>query len=837
MDTETKHAALQAVEAGISVIPILPATNSGSKRPAVPWKQFQTTRPTPQQVENWFDNPNHGLGVVCGSVSGNLEMIEVEGRAAHHLPELAELACNSGLGDLWDQMTTGWFEQSPTGGYHFYVKCVDPVGGNRKLARRPSTETELEANPRVRVQVLAETRGEGGYSVIAPTPGRFHENGKPWSRLLGGPATVPTFTRDELDSIHDIFASLGEPLEPEPTETDVKQPQPANGIIDGVKPGDDFNQRMEWANILIPQGWKPVFKRGATTYWRRPGKSSGVSATTGHDPEKDRLFVFSTSTSLQEETPLNKFHVYAHYHYGGDYKAAAKHLIREGYGKPKERIITPTDITRPNNETATLTTQNTDADTSGEPVVEGNPLAEIITMPGQQATSLAGSEDYDALEIVDRYQHVIAYCSERGRWLYWNGKQWEWQDTTGGYVRELARMYARTIDSEEKGWKKAALRNSGVTARLALAATDVRVNRKHEEFDSHHLELNTPGGIVNLETGELMEHDPAKLHTKITRVTPRKMPTPKWDKFLDQTFNEDAELIGYVRDLLGYAATGVVRQHLLPFFYGPGGNGKSVLTDTIMHLLGDYAGSAPSNFLMQKTTSQHETEIARLSGLRFVVSSEINPDAKFDEAKVKLLTGGDQLTARRMREDFFDFRPTHKLFLMGNHQPKVSSGGPSFWRRLRLIGFMNQVPKDQVVEGLSDQLIDEEGPGILQWLIEGAQNMLTNGLHEPASVLAASEEYAEEEDTFGRFVEENLDLSDPNGSEPQKEVRARYEAWCLREGERPLTQNKMSRELKNRFNITTTPISGIRFYEGVRLYAVGPEPDYDDPYSDLGGGY
>lgn len=817
---------------GISVIPIHPANEQGSKRPAVAWKQYQQVPATAEQVREWFTGTNYGLAIITGTVSGNLEMIELEGRAAHEISRLKDLAENSGLGELWQRLTRGWSEATPSGGIHYYLRSTQPVAGNTKLARRGSTPNELETHQNQKIQVLAETRGEGGYSISAPTPGTHHETGRAWTSLFGNPTTVPTFTGDEVEALHSLFKTLDEPIE-KPTEKPTFTPTVVNGMdSEGVKPGEDYNQKATWQDILEPHGWTLLHTdHSGTTYWRRPGKTTpGISATTGHADDADRLYVFSTSTEFETETPISKFHAHAVLNYNGDHQACAKDLARQGYGKPTEKIVL--DIPqRQNNPTPTLSGE--------EATVEGNTVATIIPMPGNTATSIEGSEDYDALNIVETYQNEITYCIERSKWLHWNGHVWEWQPQDGGYVRELARHYARTItpeNSKQETWKKAALKNSGITGRLALASTDRRIARKAEEYDAHPLELNTPGGIVNLQTGELMPSDPHKLHTKTTTVTPKDMPTPRWDKFLDDTFNKDAEIIAYVRDLLGYAATGVIRNHILPFFYGAGGNGKSVLTDVIMHLLGDYAGSAPAGFLMAKTINQHETEIARLDGLRFVVASEINPSDRFDEAKVKLLTGGDQLTARRMREDHYDFRPTHKLFLMGNHQPRVSAGGPSFWRRLRLIGFTNQVRKEDMIDNLTDLLIEEEGPGILQWVVDGAANMLTNGLQEPDSVIEASQEYAEEEDSLARFVTEHLKLGGGDAVRvPQADVKRRYKQWCDEQAEKPMSGHMFTRELKKRFQVGRLDTNGASFYTNATLYASGPEPDENDAWNDLGG--
>ncbi|MFK5279863.1 phage/plasmid primase, P4 family, partial [Lacticaseibacillus paracasei] len=189
---------------------------------------------------------------------------------------------------------------------------------------------------------------------------------------------------------------------------------------------------------------------------------------------------------------------------------------------------------------------------------------------------------------------------------------------------------------------------------------------------------------------------------------------------------------------------GVVSHHILPFLHGAGGNGKSVMLDVLVQLLGDYATTAPAGFLM--TGRSDESAIARLSGQRLVVCSEIDQSARFDEAKVKLITGGDKLTARFLYGQYFSFVPTHHLWLMGNHQPRVEAGGESFWRRLRLVPFNVTVPKPQRIERLAQIMADEEGPGILAWIITGAVTAHRDGLAEPAAVMAATDEYASEED-------------------------------------------------------------------------------------------
>jgi putative DNA primase/helicase len=298
------------------------------------------------------------------------------------------------------------------------------------------------------------------------------------------------------------------------------------------------------------------------------------------------------------------------------------------------------------------------------------------------------------------------------------------------------------------------------------------------------------------------------------------MPTPRWNAFLADTFGSDADMISFVQRLAGYSASADTGTHVFPFLYGPGGNGKSQLMEVLRKLLADYAATAPAGFLMVGR-QEHSEELARLQGLRLVVASEINPDARFDEAKLKELTGGDTLTARFMHQSFFEFEPTHHLWLMGNHQPRVKAGGDSFWRRLRLLPFQYKVPEAKKIEGLADILVAEEGPGILAWIIAGAVDHFAHGLREPESVKAATAAYAAEEDHIGRFLEDCCTLGPAAQVRTETgRVRAAYEAWCQSEREEQLDARTFGRELKAR-GIVRKPSSGKYFYAGLGLLVEG----------------
>ena len=271
-----------------------------------------------------------GLGIFAGPASGNLEMIEVEGRAAELLEAIRVAAIQQGAVDLLERLSHGCVERSAGGGIHFLMRVSDgPALGNLKLANRPDPTVPGGS------LTLAETRGVGGWFVAAPSAGRTHKSGRRYEFVRGGPETIPTFTAAERDRLHLVFRAIDEtPVVAPTTRPPVRPSNVQRTAGRGVSPGDDFAQRSSWHDILIPAGWTPQQLSGDRQHWCRPGKSSGTSATT----TADVMFVFSASTGLPSKSDgasykgLGKFGTYAHLHHGGDYSAAARDLHQQGYG-------------------------------------------------------------------------------------------------------------------------------------------------------------------------------------------------------------------------------------------------------------------------------------------------------------------------------------------------------------------------------------------------------------------------------------------------------------------------------------------------------------------------
>ncbi|WP_285690985.1 phage/plasmid primase, P4 family [Actinoplanes sp. NBRC 103695] len=794
--------------AGCAVIPI---RADGSKAPLVAWRSYMHTPPDRRQVEKWFTGDPPGMAIVCGGASSGLEMLELEGRAVDEGlgQALVDLLAEAGLADLWKRLTSyGYWERTPSGGVHVLYRITDAaVDRNLKLARRPANEYELSIDATEKVKTLAETRGEGGYTIVAPSHGTVHETRRPWVTLSGStPSRIPAISATERAALLDAVRALdGMPPPPPVAPHSLRAPSPG---LDATS-GDDFERRMDWNDLLVPAGWTLVHTVGRTRYWRRPGKNVGVSATTGRAEDRDRLFVFSSSTVFETETPLTKFHAFAVLHHGGDHRAAARALRHDGYGRRLD--VQPVPISHG----------------VREPEAAAPAHARVARETVSPPAAWGPTEDGLARALVAHHGHELRYCPQRGAWLLWSGHRWVWDDAERHreYVRELARQLPGA-----GGWRRfrsQALSAGGVSGVVRLARSDPAVTVSLAALDARPYELNTPAGVVDLRTGEVRAADPTLLHTRSTTVAPDfERRSEVFDAFLHDTFGEDDELAGYVQRLIGVSAIGSVLEQLLPFAVGPGANGKSTLLEAAMHALGrgddGYARAGSSEMLMVRKHAEHPAELAQLSGARLVVCAELDEGQRFAEARVKQLTGRDSLSARFMRRDWFTFEPSHTLWLLGNHLPAARAGGPAFWRRIRVLPFNRVVPPQRQDKQLGERLA-QDAPAVLAWIIAGAAAYHHGGLREPVSVSSATEAYARDQDTVGRFVDEQCHRQ-PGSVGVRTAVgvlRGAYEQWCEQLGERPVSAKRLTQELQSRFGVADARGGkGQRFYTGVALLEV-----------------
>ena len=302
-----ERAATRSAAAGISV---WPPRQDGSKAPLGNWKHGQSVRAQSDEIEDWYAQGFTGVGWITGAISGNLEILDFDDRSVWS--EYQRLCRDAGLEELLDRVTAGYLEHSPNGA-HIAYRCEE-IAGNTKLAKRRVSEREWKS--------LIETRGEGGYIVVAPTHGSVNARGV-YELQSGSPATIVTITPLERRALFDIARIFDESTAP------AEEKRRASTKTD--RPGDEFNARATWDDVLVPHGWTRVFSRLGVTSWRRPGKDHGISATTNY-ATSDLLYVFSTSTAFQSERGYSKFSAYALLNHAGDFADAAHALSLQGYG-------------------------------------------------------------------------------------------------------------------------------------------------------------------------------------------------------------------------------------------------------------------------------------------------------------------------------------------------------------------------------------------------------------------------------------------------------------------------------------------------------------------------
>jgi P4 family phage/plasmid primase-like protien len=332
---------------------------------------------------------------------------------------------------------------------------------------------------------------------------------------------------------------------------------------------------------------------------------------------------------------------------------------------------------------------------------------------------------------------------------------------------------------------------------------------------------------VELRTGEYRHPDKEDYCIKIAAVAPGDTDIPIWRTFLDKVTGGEVELQRYLQRMAGYCMTGHTREHVLFFLYGTGANGKSVFINTLVGIWGDYAAVAPMTTFMANHTDQHPTDLAMLRGVRLVVAQETEIGRNWAEAKIKSIAGGDKVTARFMRQDFFTYIPQFKLVIVGNHKPALRSVDEAIRRRLHLIPFTVTIPPAERDKDLFDKL-KPEWPGILRWAIDGCLEWRKDGLAPPAAVRAASEEYFAEEDAAARWIDEEC-ITGKYLWGIGAALWTSWKTWAERNNEWVGTRKSFARALKQRgFDPGTS--QNVRGHAGIALKApakvdYGYQPD------------
>jgi P4 family phage/plasmid primase-like protien len=347
--------------------------------------------------------------------------------------------------------------------------------------------------------------------------------------------------------------------------------------------------------------------------------------------------------------------------------------------------------------------------------------------PDHGAPSFNLTDLGNAERLVARHGADLRYCHPWGKWLAWDGIRWV-VDASGEVERRVIEtvrgIYAEAEDATDSTKRRNiaqhAMRSEShlrIEAMMALARSMPGIPVAPDDLDNDTWLLNAQNGAVSLKSAELRPHRREDLITKLAPVEYNgAADAPTWKAALERWLPFEA-LRRFVQRLFGYALTGDVSEQVLPFLHGPGANGKTTMTNTALEMMGDYGQQAAPDLLLAKRGS-HPTELADLFGARLVASVEVEDGRRLAESLVKQLTGGDRIKARRMREDFWEFAPTHKVFLAANHKPVVRGTDHAIWRRIKLVPFDVVIPKGEQDSRLPKKL-RAELPGILAWAVHG----------------------------------------------------------------------------------------------------------------------
>lgn len=434
------------------------------------------------------------------------------------------------------------------------------------------------------------------------------------------------------------------------------------------------------------------------------------------------------------------------------------------------------------------------------------------------------SDDALGLRFSHQFGSVLRYVASWGKWLIWNGEVWR-EDTTLR-THDLIRQSCRALSGEAKGPLRASLTSSKtISAVERLIRSDRRHAARVDQWDADHWMLNTPAGMVDLKTGELVEHDSKQHMTKMTAVAPADVADcPIWRGFLETVTARDKELQGYLQRMAGYGLTGSTQEHALFFAYGTGGNGKGTFLNTIQAIVADYVTNSPSETFTAKSQGAHLTELARLQGARMVISQETEEGKALAEARVKAITGGDPITANFMRQDHFTYVPQFKLIMSGNHRPALANVDEAIRRRFNMIPFDVTIPAESRDSELPEKL-KAEYPAILRWMIDGCLWWQDIGLKPPASVLAATSDYFDTEDAFAQWIGETCTTRRDDWN-TASELFKSWQDWCRDAGEYAGSQKRFSQALVSR-GYVSSKIAEKRAFRGIALKIEKPFMDVD----------
>ena len=458
-----------------------------------------------------------------------------------------------------------------------------------------------------------------------------------------------------------------------------------------------------------------------------------------------------------------------------------------------------------------------------------------ISKSGELVNKKSGLKEYQMTEVgnserfLDQWGHMLRYNHTSGYWHIWNGKQWEFDERNRIVQfakKTIRRMYSEIplLKSDQKkiDLSKHAIRSetrSQMNNMIEIANSFGKIALIQSEFDKDPYVFNLKNGTYNLKTNEFMEHDPKDHLSKIADVEfVHDANCYLFEDSLLTIFNNNTELIKFVQRAVGLSLCGAHLEEVLFFCYGSGKNGKSVFFKVLQSVFGDYFQKAPTEMLMLKINESIPNDVARLPGARFVAAEELPENRSFNENRLKNLTGGDKITARFLHKEFFEFMPTHTLWIYGNHKPTIKGADEGIWRRICLIPFNVTIPESErrpQHELMAD--FELEKSGILNWILQGWKEYQKIGLQPPDAVKEATKEYRDEMDMVGDFIGECCDLNDPAYKIKSVDLYKVYMEWCKSTNEYVIPKKKFFSRIILRDGVSTEIRRGDKIFTGIDL--------------------
>lgn len=776
-----KDEALRLLAAGLSVIPI---RADGSKAPALKaWKPEQK-RPMSAATAAELFTGKVGLAVISGAVSGNLECLDFEAMAVF------SRWCERVPALLRDQLV---MVATAGGGMHLRYRCEEPIPAGRKLARAADCE------------LLIETRGEGHYALVPPSPGACHPSGNCYELVQGDLAALPRLTADQREILIQAALALNEYVDtPARVESPLKRSAPL--WEDDLPPGEDYNRRGDWPALLTRHGWRLDKCVGETQHWTRAGKDDGTSATLGH-VAPGIFVVFSTNAApFEAEKGYDLFGAYARLEHGGDFAAAGRALRVEGYGSAPA-------------ETVTIKVGSKRVNSDGEEDEEDGEEADDTEIK-------APSEDKLATEWAESVTGRFLFA-EGDEWIEYGGECWQpvSDSTTDTQIRAWLKSRGR---GKRVGVRVKRIREMRTLASLMLGEQGRPLPKSR--FNGNRRLLPLANGVLDVETRQLAAHGPHHLNTYcLPYAYDPQADCPRFRQFLREVMLQEdgtpcVEWIDTLIHFMGYCLIPDCHAETVLINVGEGGNGKSVWAKVLEALVGDVnCASIDPRQLELKPDYTLASLYGKLVGfLNEPTKQQISGCSGY----LKALVSGDAVQARQPHRQAFTYRPYMRFVVSCNDLPETKDLSGGWYRRLLMIEwrFRPETPDRRL-----DRKLIAELPGILNLALDGLDWLREREyeFEEPEESRKLKKEYRHGQDSAAQFLDTPHCQADRNNRELwcyPAPLHKRYAEWCKEAGYPPMNVDAFGKHLTKRLGYPAAApekLEGrsIRVRRGIRLLA------------------